>query len=429
MIRLLVLVACLGLVSLPSAGCDGCGGQPGRAPEREVETATEEGPEDSPPEVEPEEALPEGPVIAIDTHVDTPQRMLDDGDDPSGPLEGGHLDFPRMREGGLTGAFFSVFVNPRKFAGEARWQRALALTRAIRTFVDEHPDDAALCTTAAEVRAAAGAGKVAVLMGIEGAQAFGTDDPDLLIERLRELHRLGNRYLTITWSTDNPLGHASMDDNAEDDEKGLTELGRRVVREMHRLGMVVDVSHASDRTFWDIMEVAERPVLASHSSARALAQHPRNMTDPMIRRVAEGGGSICINFYTRYIDGAYARRRATLEWRERARFGAIEESDEGSWVDRGTRAFVLAQDLDPELEPPTVATIADHIAHVIEVGGPEAACLGSDYDGVPELPVGMADVSDLGVLREELEKRDIPVRAVFGENVLRVLRANETPAE
>ena len=219
-----------------------------------------------------------------------------------------------------------------------------------------------------------------------------------------------------------------MDDNAESDELGLTDLGRRVIREMGRLGMIVDVSHASDRTFWDIMEVTERPVLASHSSARALAQHPRNMTDPQIRKVAEGGGAVCINFYTRYIDGAYARRRATLEWRERARFGAIEESEEGSWVDRGTRAFALARELDPELEPPTVATIADHIAHVVAVGGPEAACLGSDYDGVPELPLGMGDVSDLGALRAELEERDIPVRPVFGGNVLRVLAANEAGA-
>lgn len=425
----MLCAASLGALGVAAGGCEGCGAteatEPGPAPEAEAEPGPEAEPE---PELAPEpEAV--GPVLAIDTHVDTPQRMLEDGDDPSEALEGGHLDFPRMRRGGLTGAFFSVFVNPRKFQGEARWERALALTHAIRAFVDEHPAVAALCTTAAEVRAAAAAGKVAVLMGVEGAQAFGTDDPELLLERLRELHRLGNRYLTITWSTDNPLGHASMDEHAEDDERGLTELGRRVIAEMNRLGMIVDVSHASDRTFWDIMEVVERPVLASHSSARALAQHPRNMSDPMIRKVAEGGGSVCVNFYTRYIDGDYARRRATLEWRERARFGAIEESDEGSWVDRGARALALARELDPELDPPTVATIADHIAHVIEVGGPSAACLGSDFDGVPELPVGMADVGDLGALRAELERRDLPVRAVFGENVLRVLEANEAPAD
>ena len=415
----------MSLVSLVSlAGCGSCdqGGAPRGPLERPDEppvAAAEAAPREVPP------AEPEGPPIALDTHVDTTQRMLD-GDDPSEALEGGHLDLPRMRAGGLTGAFFSIFVNPRRYVGEARWERALALTRAVRAFVEAHPDQAALCTTAAEVRAAARADKTVFLMGVEGAQAFGTEDPDLLMERLRELHRLGNRYLTITWSTDNALGHSSMD---ESPEGGLTDLGRRVVREMNRLGMIVDVSHVSDRTFWDIMEITERPVLASHSSARALAEHPRNMSDPMIRAVAEGGGAVCINYYNRYIDAGYAQRRAKLEWRRRPRFRALDADPLPSWVDQGRRVFAMAQELDAELAPPTVETIADHIAHVVEVGGPEAACLGSDFDGVPELPLGMDDVSDLGVLREALERRELPVHAVFGENVLRVLQANEATAE
>ena len=414
------------LVGLTLACVVGCGGCEAPGPGAESEPL----PEAPPSEPEAPEPVPnvpaeepdDGPILALDTHVDTPQRMLDEGDDPLEELPGGHLDVPRMRAGGLTGAFFSVFVNPGKFHGAARWERALALTRVIREWTEAHPAELALCTTAAEVRAAAREGKAAILMGVEGAQAFGTDDPDLVIERLRELHRLGNRYLTITWSTDNALGHASMDDHPEE---GLTELGRRVVREMNALGMIVDVSHVSDRTFWDIMEVTERPVLASHSSARELAEHPRNMSDPMLRRVGENGGAVCINFYNRYIDAPYAQRRAKLEWRRRARFRAMEDDALPSWVDQGARVFAMARELDPELEPPTLATIADHIAHVVEVAGPEAACLGSDFDGVPELPLGMTDVGDLGALREVLEDRDLPVRAIFGENVLRVLEANE----
>lgn len=369
-------------------------------------------------ETTPTEPDPDAPLIAIDTHVDTTQRMLDDGDDPFDALEGGHLDVPRMREGGLTGAFFSIYVSPSRFSGDdERWERALALTRRVREVVAEHPDDALLCTSAADVRRAAREGKVAVLMGVEGAHALGTDDPETFMTRLRELHALGNRYMTITWSIDSPLGHSSSGNHPE---RGLTPLGRRVVAEMNRIGMIVDVSHVSDQTFWDIMDVTDKPVLASHSSARALSDHPRNMRDAMIRRVGEGGGAVCINFYTQYIDADYRGRRRAIEFRRKREFRGLEEQYP-SWVDRGQAAFEIAQRLDPDLNPPTLETLGAHYAHVTEIAGPGAACLGSDFDGVPELPIGMADVSDLSALRDELERRSLPVRAIFGGNVLRVL--------
>ena len=365
------------------------------------------------------------PMLALDTHVDTPQRMLDDGDDPFERLEGGHLDVPRMREGGLTGAFFSVYVSPRKFEGEEAWQRALALTHAIREFTERHPDETLLCLSGDDVRRAHREGKIAVLMGVEGAQALGTDRPALALARIRELYELGNRYMTITWSVDNPLGHSSLGENPEG---GLTPLGRRAVQEMNRLGMIVDISHVSDQTFWDTMDVVTKPVLASHSSARSLADIPRNMTDAMIRRVGAQGGAVCLNFFTQFIDREYRLRRRRLEWRNRDAFAAIGEFD--SWVERGRAEFALARSLDDDLGAPTLATLADHIEHVVAIAGPGAACLGSDFDGVPELPVGMEDVSDLPALRSVLETRGLPVADVFGLNVLRVLDANSPdPAE
>ena len=368
-----------------------------------------------PPEVEAED---DGPILALDTHVDTTQRMLDEGDDPFVALEGGHLDVPRMREGGLTGAFFSIYVSPTRFEGaDERWQRALALTRRVRDVVAAHPEEALLCTSAEDVRRAAREGKIAVLMGVEGAHALGTDDPDTVLSRVRELHALGNRYMTLTWSIDSPLGHSSSGDHPE---RGLTDLGRRVVREMNRIGMIVDVSHVSDRTFWDAMEVTEKPVLASHSSARALSDHPRNMSDDMIRRVARDGGAVCINYYTQFIDADYRGRRRAIEFRRKREFRGLEERYP-SWVDRGQAAFEIAMRLDPDLNPPTLETLGAHFAHVVDIAGPSAACLGSDFDGVPELPLGMRDVRDLSALRAELERRELPVRAIFGENVLRVL--------
>ncbi|HJL18901.1 MAG TPA: dipeptidase [Sandaracinaceae bacterium LLY-WYZ-13_1] len=359
----------------------------------------------------------------MDTHVDTTQRMLA-GDDIAERMPDGHLDLPRMREGWLDGAFFSIWVSPDRHPGEEAWAHARALIGAVRALAEEHPDEAALCTSAEEVRRAHADGKTALLVGVEGGHALGTpEDEETVLARLRELHALGARYLTITWSNDNALGHASTGDHPE---RGLTELGRRVVREMNRLGMIVDVSHVSDRTFWDILEVTERPVLASHSSSRALAEHPRNMTDRMIRAVAEQGGAVCINYYTQYIDTEYRRRRRAVQRAHRGRFRALREEHEHSWQ-RWRDANALARELDPELDPPTLRTLGAHFEHVVEVGGPRAACLGSDFDGVGELPDGLADVSDLGALREELERRDLPVAAIFGRNVLRVLEAQQGP--
>lgn len=359
-------------------------------------------------------------IIAIDTHVDTTQRMLDADDDIGGTLPGGHLDMPRMRAGGLSGAFFSIWVNPTRYPGERAWERALALIGAVRQVAERHPEAAAVCTTADEVRRAHADGKIALLMGVEGGHALGAPEEEgVYFERLRELHRLGVRYMTVTWSNDNALGHASTGDAPS---RGLTPLGRRVVAEMNRLGIIVDVSHVSDRTFWDILEVTERPVLASHSSCRALADHPRNMTDRMIRAVSEQGGAVCINYYTQYIDVAYAGRRRALEAAHRERFDAVEDAHDHSWL-RWAPRNALARELGPELGTPTLETLGAHFAHAAQVGSPEAVCLGSDFDGVGELPIGLDDVSFLPALRGELERRELPIRPIFGENVLRVLAA------
>jgi len=346
--------------------------------------------------------------------------MLDDGDDISQRLPDGHLDLPRMREGGLTGAFFSIWVNPRRFVGEAAWQRALALIETVVSVSRRHPEEATLCTTADQVRQAARDGKIAILMGVEGAHALGTEDPQISIERLRELHRLGVRYMTITWSNDNPLGHSSGGDHRE---LGLTDLGRAVIADMNRLGMLVDVSHVSDRTFSDILDIATRPVLATHSSARALADHPRNMTDAMIRRVADNHGAVCVNYYTRFIDAEYNARRQRLERQHAAQFRELERDHPRSSQRAGPESALVRQ-LAPDLEQPTLAVLGRHFDHIVRLAGPETACLGSDFDGVGELPVGLEDVSKLPALRAELERRGLDVRAIFGENVLRVLQAN-----
>ncbi|MFO0684083.1 MAG: dipeptidase [Sandaracinus sp.] len=354
--------------------------------------------------------------LAIDTHIDTTQRMLDTTDDIADALDGGHVDFPRMRAGGLSGAFFSIWVDPRRYEGEAAWERARALVAAVRSEVERHPDQAALCTTATEVRAAHASGRIAVLMGIEGAHALGDAPVPTLIERLDELYGLGCRYLTITWTNDNVFAHASTGGHPA---RGLTEDGRTLITHMNELGMIPDVSHVSDRTFFDVLALSSRPPMASHSATRALSPHRRNVTDAMIRAMAEHHGVICVNYYAAFVDAAYGDARHEVEHAHAAELRAIEGR---SWVSSGPRNALL-HSLAPELHAPTIRALGAHFAHVVEIGGIETACLGSDFDGAGEL-AGLTDAADLPQLYAELERRGLALAPILGENVLRVLDAN-----
>jgi membrane dipeptidase len=354
--------------------------------------------------------------LAIDTHIDTPQRMLDAHADIHDALTGGHVDFPRMREGGLSGAFFSIWVDPQRYPGEQAWDRAQALVAVVRDEVTAHPDEAALCTTAAEVRAAHASGRIAVLMGIEGAHALGEADTPTLLARLDQLHGLGCRYMTITWTNDNVFGHASTGHHPS---LGLTDDGRTLIAHMNAIGMIPDVSHVSDRTFFDVLEVSTRPPFASHSATRALSPHRRNVTDAMIRAMAEHHGAICVNYYAAFVDDAYGTARRTLEHDHRDEFRALAGR---SW-DRSADRNALVRQLAPELHPPDIHALGAHFAHVVEIGGLETACLGSDFDGAGEL-AGLDDAGDLPALYAELEHRGLALAPILGENVLRVLEAS-----
>ena len=368
----------------------------------------------------PEPAAEPARPIAIDTHVDTPLRMLDTGDDLAQRLPDGHLDLPRMREGGLTAAFFSIWVDPRRYPGEEGWVRAQALARTIRDFAITHPSEVVLATSADDVRRAHRDGRLAILMGIEGAHALGNARPDVLFERLRTMQALGVRYLTITWTNDNVFGHASTGAHPT---RGLTDLGRRLIGELNRLGVIADVSHVSDRTAQDVLAITTRPVLASHSATRALADHPRNLPDDLIRAIAAGGGAVCINYYAQFVDPTYGAARRQLERDHAADFAHLNGR---SWQTARERN-AIARRLAPDLRPPTVADLGAHFAHVVELtGSTEHVCLGSDFDGISELPDPMEDVADLPLLLAELERRGLAVAPIAGENVLRVLAA-QTP--
>ncbi len=303
-------------------------------------------------------------------------------------------DLRRLRAGGVDAQFFSIFSHPRYLPADAK-RRALDMIQVVYEQVKRHPDDLELARSAADVRRIVAQGRIAALMGLEGGHAIEDD-----LANLREFYELGVRYMTLTWSNTHNWADSSTD---EARHGGLTEFGRDVVREMNRLGMIVDISHVSDETFFDTLEVTRAPVMASHSSVRAIVDHPRNMSDDMLRAVARNGGVVMINFSENYIDPDKA----------------------GVWP--SVRHWI--SNLGWKHSP--FELVIDHIEHVIRVAGIDHVGLGSDFDGTLFLPKGMEDVSKFPNITVELLRRGHPeedVRKVLGENALRVLSAVESTA-
>jgi membrane dipeptidase len=362
-------------------------------------------------------------AIVIDTHDDVTQRLVVEGANLATRLPDGQTDLPRMREGGLDAEFLSVFVPPMLYPGDRAYAQSLAELDAIDALVAANRDTTVLARTAAEVRAAAAAGGTALLIGVEGGHSLGDGTDAELLAHLRVLWDRGARYMTLTWSNSNRLGGSSGDAGKG---QGLTPLGLRVVAAMNDLGMMVDISHVSDATFFDAVRASRLPVLASHSSARALADRPRNMTDDMLRAVAANGGAVCVNFGPEFLDAAWAQRLDALQ--AAAGFGAIAREHAGD--PKGAQAAIWRKirELAATLPPVPATRVIDHIEHIARVAGPDHVCLGSDFDGVPAAPAGLEDVSKMGFVTRELLKRGFPVGDVLkilGENVLRVMEANE----
>lgn len=354
--------------------------------------------------------------IILDGHIDTPQRMLDTRTDISARLSDGHVDIPRMKEGGLTAAFFSIWVDASYGPGTA-FRRALALMDAVQALVDTQPD-VELVTTAEAVRAATGRGHIAVLMGVEGGHAIENS-----LEKLDALYRRGARYLTLTWNNGNDWAGASTDGRRKG---GLTDFGRRVVRRMNELGMLADVSHVSDSTFWDVLATTTRPVIASHSSCRALASHPRNLTDDQLRAIARAGGVVGINFFPVFLDDHFRQQFNELDQRLKPQLDSIRARYRAKPGEAEFEVDRFRSEHLGGLAVPTVERLVDHIDHAVQVMGVDHVGLGSDFDGISVLPKPMKDATSLPLLTAALRARgysDGDVRKILGENFLRVLTA------
>src|SRR5437763_1983012 len=288
-------------------------------------------------------------LFVVDGHADTPQFLLDLGTDLTRSGEQ-MVDLPKARQGRLGAEFFSIWVDP-EFYGAHPARRALDLIDAVHLQLERHPRELAVARTSSEVLAARKAGKLAVLMGVEGGHALEGD-----LRMLRTFHRLGVRYMTLTWSNTNELGDSSGDAEKPDVKHhgGLTALGRQAVEEMNRLGMLVDVSHVADRTFFDALEVSKAPVIASHSSCRALTDHPRNMTDEMLRAVAKNGGVVMVNFFSGFVDESFRKAFEALRPEEDKALAAINEKYKDDPAARTKAWFTAGREIAPRRASPSL---------------------------------------------------------------------------
>jgi membrane dipeptidase len=354
--------------------------------------------------------------LVFDAHADTPQRLFFDEFDLGRRDAEGCVDIPRLREGGVGAIFFALWV-PVEITGAAGTQRARDLLAATLRQIEMHGGDLAHCTSSKAVRAARAENKIAVMLGVEGGHAI---DNDLAI--LREFHDHGVRYMTLTHNAATEWADSSSDAPRHN---GLTDFGRQVIREMNRLGMLVDVSHVSDPTFYDVLETSRAPVIASHSCCRALCDSPRNLDDAMIKALAARSGVIHITFHTGFLSQEFAKANRALA----SEIASREQGVNAKFGENEARNLMELQHLSNEsiragkLPQVSWEKIVEHIDHAARIAGADHVGIGSDFDGA-FMPAGMEDASKFPAITEGLLGRgygEADIRKILGENTLRVM--------
>jgi membrane dipeptidase len=358
-------------------------------------------------------------AIIIDTHADTPQMMLDQGYDLAQPDSPFMISVPKMRQGHLCAEFFSIWVDVG-WPKQDLIHRALDLIDVVYEQVGRHSDVLGMATTADEIVRLHLQGKFAILMGVEGGHIIQDD-----LRALDIYYRLGVRYMTLTHTANTEWADSSGD---KPKWNGLTDFGKQVVERMNRLGMMVDISHVSDKTFYDTLAATKAPVIASHSSCRALCDVPRNMTDDMIRALAKNGGVMDINFYPGFLSPEFAAAYKKVA----PQIHADESAAEKQYANDRKRLAEESRNIwaryASQFPAPSYTAIADHIDHAVQVAGIDHVGLGSDFDGIDSAPKGMEDVSKLPDLVRELARRgysEQDLKKILGGNLLRVMRQVE----
>jgi len=358
-------------------------------------------------------------MILIDTHNDITSRTVGehgmDGYDIGKNKNDGHTNVTSLKEGGVGAQFFAVYVSSSYVKDNQSANRTLQMIDTVRhDIVERYPNDFTLATTADDIERIHKQGKIAALMGIEGGHAI--EDS---LRLLRDYYDLGIRYMTLTHTNTNSWADSSgdIDKAGVEHHNGLTPFGKQVVHEMNRLGMMIDISHTADKTFWDALAASSAPIIASHSSCRALCNVPRNMTDEMIAALAKKGGVIQINFNCGFLS-------------EKSAEAAKKVPDSMMPGTRGEDATIA--EYKKTVPPATLADVVAHIDHAVKIGGIDAVGIGSDFDGVSCTPTGLEDVSKFpNLTRALLEKgySAADIRKIYGGNTLRLMRAVEAEAK
>ncbi len=368
-------------------------------------------------------------ILTIDTHSDTPLLLMRFNDDmgirgDARKINGGQVDFIRMAEGGLDASFFAVFLAQGDRSPEGNdqaYRKAKKIVAAIYRSVEQYPELAEIATTAADAEKSAAAGKRAIYIGLENGYPIGVD-----ISKVSTFYDLGARYITLCHTNNNDICDSSTDTTEHD---GLSDFGRQVVQEMNRFGMMVDVSHISDQAFYDVLETTNVPVIASHSCARTIRDHARNMDDDMLRALAANGGVVQMCILSHYV-------KAVVQTAERDSAYRVYKEKWGEYADRTDEQKRLARIDYHQMEqkiPERLATVSDavdHIDHMVKVAGIDHVGIGTDFDGGGGLE-DCYDVSELGNITLELVRRgysEEDITKIWGANLLRVFRAVETGA-
>jgi membrane dipeptidase len=359
-------------------------------------------------------------AIVVDMHADTAQRLVDENVDLEQRLSDGHLDAMRAKEGGLDAQFFSIWVEPELFGGGGpnAMKRADIQIEAVKNLAAKHPETWEIATTAEDVRRIAANGKIAALMGLEGGYAI-----DERVENVKRYYDLGVRYMSPAWSVSTSWAGSSGDEIGK--TRGLNDFGKQVVREMNRLGMMVDVSHVSDKTFWDIVNTSTKPVVATHSACRAITNVPRNLTDEMTIALAKTGGVVNVIFYPEHIEPGFSEKKKKVDGEIATEVQRASDGEPGDAARKKlARDRVRAQEYLKRLPPVSVSRIADHIDHIVKLVGIDHVGIGSDFDGVQVVPIDLKSVADLPNLTKELLKRgysETDIDKILGGNMLRVM--------
>jgi membrane dipeptidase len=362
-------------------------------------------------------------AILVDTHNDILSSSVLEGKDISHRLTTGHSDLDRWKEGGLDVQFFSVWTDKTPRNKEGFFKDANQEIDSLEIITLRNHLRMTLATTYKQVKKGIRQQKLVALIGVEGGHMIEDD-----LKKLDSLYTRGMRYMTLTWNNSTSWATSAMDETQHADSlqhKGLTEFGNKVIRHMNELGIIVDLSHTGEQTFYDALRVTSKPVLLSHSSVWNICPVFRNVKDDQIRAVAKNGGVICVNFYSGFIDSNFAKKMAELEGTEGKR---IKDSL-GKGYDAAKLNLIWNKYFSERLEPyrPTISKLVDHIDYIVKLVGDGYVGIGSDFDGVSSLPVGMEDVTKYPRITEELKKRGYSnksIKKILGGNVLRVMKAN-----